>query len=423
MIALERTSRVGFGAYRVSVEVEEHRRALHAALDAGCNLIDTASTYADGRSEELIGRVLRERSGIEAFVISKAGYIEPEDAELFATLPAARRELESAGPVPHSIHPDFLAARLRRTLARLGRERLDGFLLHNPEYYFGRESPPPSADELQQRITRAFAFLEEQVAAGALRYYGISSNTFSRPTSEPRTTDLSRVAAAARAVSSANHFRLIEFPFNLLEAGASLPWQHGRSLIERARELGIVTLGNRPLNARRPRDSSPIRLHHDPRAEGAIDDATARLLGAAFEEVIDRRLREVGVEVQAGELPVVAWVRDHFAELPDTASVTALFEEQLGPFLLQLYPTGIPESDRRLFQRLRSESTRCALRTMNRSADEIRRELVASGVLPEQPEVPLPVLACQRYLAQGVEHVLVGMRRREYVGMMSPLLR
>jgi hypothetical protein len=40
-------------------------RALHAALDAGVSFIDTADVYGDGRSEQLIAQVLKERGGPE----------------------------------------------------------------------------------------------------------------------------------------------------------------------------------------------------------------------------------------------------------------------------------------------------------------------------------------------------------------------
>lgn len=48
-------------------------RALHAAADAGVTLIDTADVYGDGRSEKVIGRFLRERSGEKFFVATKMG--------------------------------------------------------------------------------------------------------------------------------------------------------------------------------------------------------------------------------------------------------------------------------------------------------------------------------------------------------------
>ncbi len=47
-------------------------RALHAALDAGVTFIDTADVYGDGRSERLIARVLKERSGRQALCRDKS---------------------------------------------------------------------------------------------------------------------------------------------------------------------------------------------------------------------------------------------------------------------------------------------------------------------------------------------------------------
>ena len=48
-------------------------RALHAAIDAGVNFIDTADVYGDGRSERLVARLRRERSGDTIYVATKAG--------------------------------------------------------------------------------------------------------------------------------------------------------------------------------------------------------------------------------------------------------------------------------------------------------------------------------------------------------------
>ena len=43
------------------VRDDESMRALHAAVDAGMNFVDTADVYGDGRSERLVGRLRRER--------------------------------------------------------------------------------------------------------------------------------------------------------------------------------------------------------------------------------------------------------------------------------------------------------------------------------------------------------------------------
>jgi len=45
--------------------------ALHKALDLGCNFIDTARAYGNGRSERIIAQVLQERSGDKVYVASK----------------------------------------------------------------------------------------------------------------------------------------------------------------------------------------------------------------------------------------------------------------------------------------------------------------------------------------------------------------
>ena len=69
---------IGFGAWAIGaawgqVDDAESVAALHAALDAGLDFIDTADVYGDGHSERLIARVLRERGGDRPFVATKAG--------------------------------------------------------------------------------------------------------------------------------------------------------------------------------------------------------------------------------------------------------------------------------------------------------------------------------------------------------------
>ena len=48
-------------------------RALHAAVDAGVNFIDTADVYGDGHSERLVAQLRRERAGETIYVATKAG--------------------------------------------------------------------------------------------------------------------------------------------------------------------------------------------------------------------------------------------------------------------------------------------------------------------------------------------------------------
>ncbi|MFN2218469.1 MAG: aldo/keto reductase, partial [Anaerolineae bacterium] len=70
-------SEISFGAWAIggawgTVDDDVSLAALRRALDQGVNLIDTADVYGDGRSEKLIGQVLRERSGERIYVATKA---------------------------------------------------------------------------------------------------------------------------------------------------------------------------------------------------------------------------------------------------------------------------------------------------------------------------------------------------------------
>ena len=259
-------SQAGFGCYRVSAGVAHHARALRNALCEGINLIDTSANYADGGSETLVGQVLEEliedgelrRS--EIVVVSKAGYLQGQNYTLSQERKQQGRpfpELVEYGKgLEHCIHPVFLEDQLTRSLERLGLETLDFYLLHNPEYYLewaakNNRSLESARAEYYRRIKIAFEFMEEEVARGRIRYYGISSNTFPTSADQPDFTCLESIWSIARSLKSGHHFQLIQLPFNLMEPGAVLEKNQpsGGSVVEFARHKDLGVLVNRPLNA------------------------------------------------------------------------------------------------------------------------------------------------------------------------------
>jgi aryl-alcohol dehydrogenase-like predicted oxidoreductase len=229
-------SRLGFGGYRVEEIIAEHAEALKLALRSGINLIDTSTNYTDGGSERLVGRILQElfTSGDlqreEVVVVSKVGYVQGQNLHL-----AQEREKQGRGFPEmvkymqncwHCIHPDFLSDQLFRSLARLQLDHLDVLLLHNSEYFLSDAQHRGSNDlaamrnEYYRRIRAAFAYLEAQVSAGRMAYYGVSSNTFPRAASHAEFTSLERLWEIAESLSRSHHFRVIQFPANLFETGA-----------------------------------------------------------------------------------------------------------------------------------------------------------------------------------------------------------
>jgi aryl-alcohol dehydrogenase-like predicted oxidoreductase len=141
-----RVSEIGFGAWAIGggwgkVSESDALDALHASIDRGVNLIDTADVYGDGRSERLIARVLGERTE-RVYVLTKAGRrLHPHVAEGY--------------------NRENLTAFVERSLRNLGVETLDLVQLHCPpgEVYDAPE---------------VFGVLDGLVEQGKIRFYGVS---------------------------------------------------------------------------------------------------------------------------------------------------------------------------------------------------------------------------------------------------------
>jgi len=325
-------SRIGFGCYRVDDETPEHREALVNALEAGCTLIDTSTNYTDGRSERLVGSVLAGLAGggrlprESVVIVSKIGYVQGQNLAL-------AEEREAAGtPFPemvkymdgcwHCIHPAFLRDQLTRSLDRLQLETLDVCLVHNPEYFLSDAKKRRGGDlegaraEFYRRLQEAFAFLETQVVAGRIGWYGVSSNTAVLPADDPEATSLARMLQAATAAGGpGHHFRVLQVPMNLVESGAMLTPNTGpdgrHAALALAAEAGIAVLVNRPLNASTGR--AMIRLADVPfdageshEAQAAAEPALARV--AALEAEFRAQIASHLQAPQEG-IPPADWFR------------------------------------------------------------------------------------------------------------------
>ncbi len=139
-------SEVSFGAWAIGsawgpVDDQESLAAMHKAIDLGVNLIDTADVYGDGHSEQLIARLRRQRRE-PFYVITKAGRrLSPHTADGYTA--------------------ENLTRFVERSLKNLETDCLDLVQLHCPptDVYYRPE---------------VFGALDDLVAAGKIRYYGVS---------------------------------------------------------------------------------------------------------------------------------------------------------------------------------------------------------------------------------------------------------
>jgi len=245
---------IGFGSYRILERREEHELSLRHYLAKGGNLIDTSANYGDGSSERLIGLVLKDQPREDVIVVTKGGYMQGQNLML-----AKQREFPDivryGADLWHCIHPEFLETQLTASLERMQIDYVDGYLLHNPEYYLNHAAhygaiSDSTLDEYYRRIGLAFAYLESEVQKGRVRYYGISSNHFGFHERDRARTDLVRCRQEAAAAATTHHFAIVQLPLNVFESGGALfETNDGMCALDYCGQHGIAVLVNRPLNA------------------------------------------------------------------------------------------------------------------------------------------------------------------------------
>ncbi len=145
-------------------DVDAVERLMRSAFETGITLFDTASPYALGRSESVMGRVFKQAPELRAksLVQTKCGQIICDD---------------DGNPVPPRIDlsRNEIISSAERSLRRLCIDRLDILLLHQP-------TPLMQADE----IAEAFAELSR---CGKVRHFGLSNFTATQSTMIQRVTE------------------------------------------------------------------------------------------------------------------------------------------------------------------------------------------------------------------------------------------
>ncbi len=160
---------VGFGAWAIGgwmwggTSQEESINAVHAALDAGINLIDTAPIYGFGISESVLGAAISGRRD-KVVLATKCGMVTNTGAgehKFFsdANGPAGDGHID----VRIWLHPDSIRWELERSLQRLGTDYVDLYQTH------WQEATTPIEDTM--------ATLLDLKQEGKIRAIGVSNAT------------------------------------------------------------------------------------------------------------------------------------------------------------------------------------------------------------------------------------------------------
>src|SRR5262245_60805651 len=149
-----RSSRIGLGTWAMggfqwgAADDDESVRTIHAALDLGINLIDTAPAYGFGHSERVVGRAIAERGGRDRVVIATKVGLERQGDALFRN--STRKQI---------------FAEIETSLALLRTDYIDLYQVHWPDPATPYEETAGALLDLQR--------------AGKIRAIGVSNYTIS----------------------------------------------------------------------------------------------------------------------------------------------------------------------------------------------------------------------------------------------------
>lgn len=139
------TNAVGGHNLYPNLDEEQGKDVVRAAIDNGVTLLDTAFIYGPGRSEELVGEVVKEYDRKDVVIATKgAHYFEGEETKL-------------------SNDPEFLKEQVENSLKRLQTDYIDLYYIHFPD----DETPKD----------KAVAALQELKDAGKIKAIGVSNFT------------------------------------------------------------------------------------------------------------------------------------------------------------------------------------------------------------------------------------------------------
>lgn len=152
------TNKVGGHNYFKDLSEQEGKDFVKEAVNLGINFIDTADVYGHGRSEELIGEVLREIS-------------TPRDQIILATKGGVEWQKERKNN-----KPEYLRQALEASLKRLNQDYVDLYYLHFPD----DETP------IQESIGELKRLKEE----GKIRAIGVSNLNLEQLVEATRVTEI-----------------------------------------------------------------------------------------------------------------------------------------------------------------------------------------------------------------------------------------
>jgi aryl-alcohol dehydrogenase-like predicted oxidoreductase len=190
--------RPGRGRHPWTLDEDQSRPLIRRALEAGINFFDTANSYSEGTSEEIVGRILREHARRDEIVVATKVFF-PTFKKTPNTQGLSRKAIMTA---------------IDASLGRLGMDHVDLYQIHR----WDNHTP----------IEETLDALHDVVKAGKARYIGASSMFAWQFSRSLHVADRGRWL---RFVSMQNHYNLLQreeeremLPLCAAEGIGVIPW-------------------------------------------------------------------------------------------------------------------------------------------------------------------------------------------------------
>lgn len=242
---------LGFGTSRLgnlyaAIDDDMAAAAVSAAWDAGIRYFDTAPHYGLGLAERRLGKALAGRPRDELVVSTKVGrLLEPNPRPTGSDLAAGGFDVRDDLVRRFDYSRDGVRRSLESSLERLGLDRVDVVLVHDPDDF---------VDEAIRKAVPALVGLRDEGVVGAV---GVGMNQWEAPLQIVRETDVDVVMLAGR--------------WTLLD-------RTGAPLIEACAERGVSVLDAGPFNSgvlAMPWPDEGATFDYSPADEGLLARAQA----------------------------------------------------------------------------------------------------------------------------------------------------
>ena len=185
------------GAHPWTLVEENSRPLIKQEIESGINFFDTANTYSDGTSEEIVGRALRD-------------FVRREDIVVATKVFFPMRE----GPNARGLSRKSIMTEIDASLTRLGMDYVDLYQIHRWDY--------------RTPIEETLSALHDVIKQGKARYIGASSMFTWQFAKSLYVAD---IKSLTRFVSMQDHYNLLNreeeremLPLCMSEGVGVIPW-------------------------------------------------------------------------------------------------------------------------------------------------------------------------------------------------------